>query len=212
MSYGVRIYQGAMATSKEFGDQIIRGQVPGSNEAISRVSMSDQCLDDHGIVSEEAQHMSVGVVDGICNLHCTSYQENEPVKDTKPQELPQHLKVDGIFTEEELEQPVDEACLEKIAMYCHVYRVVWIRLARMLEVQPVVADTLRHNCVQGDEEFLCQLFHAWWSQCPDKRVCRLVKVLCEVGMRDAINELKRYLIIKKLKEEDRKEQQSKSDI
>lgn len=26
MSYGVRIYQGAMATSKEFGDQIIRGQ------------------------------------------------------------------------------------------------------------------------------------------------------------------------------------------
>lgn len=82
----------------------------------------------------------------------------------------------------------------------------------MLEVQPVVADTLRHNCVQGDEEFLCQLFHAWWSQCPDKRVCRLVKVLCEVGMRDAINELKRYLIIKKLKEEDQKEQQSKSDI
>lgn len=62
--------------------------------------MSDQCLDDHGIVSEEAQQMSVGVVDGICNLHCTSYQENEPVKDTKPQELPQHLKVDGIFTEE----------------------------------------------------------------------------------------------------------------
>lgn len=36
----------------------------------------------------------------------------------------------------ELEQPVDEACLEKIAMYCHVYRVVWIRLGLHTLVTP----------------------------------------------------------------------------